>query len=98
MGQGWYSDYRVTINERRWIMPDQSETIKIDEHEKRFGFVAIEKGFITPDDLISALQVQVKEDTEHKEHRRIGEILVAQGKMREEQIEDVLNALSEDMT
>ena len=75
-------------------MPDKVGTIKIGEHEKHFGIIAIEMGFITPDDLIDALKVQVREDVEYREHRRIGEILVAQGKMREEQIQEVLNTLS----
>lgn len=33
----------------------------IEHYEKLFGIIAIEKGFISPDDLIKALMIQVKE-------------------------------------
>jgi hypothetical protein len=33
----------------------------IEHYEKRFGIIAIEKGFISPDELIEALTVQVQE-------------------------------------
>ena len=33
----------------------------IEHYEKLLGIIAIEKGFISPDDLIKALMIQVKE-------------------------------------
>ena len=55
-------------------MPVKSK--KIDHYEKRFGVVAIEKGFITADELINGLKVQVQEDVGLGYHRLIGEILL----------------------
>ncbi|MBW1692252.1 MAG: hypothetical protein DRG87_12485 [Deltaproteobacteria bacterium] len=69
--------------------------IRIGESEKHFGLIAIEKGYITPHDLIEALKEQVEEDLGKGSHRLIGEILAGQGKMTDEQVEDVLTALSE---
>ena len=43
--------------------------------EKRFGTIAVEKGFITIDQLLDALEVQVREDLAGKKHRLIGKIL-----------------------
>ena len=50
--------------------------VKIEHYEKRFGLIAVEKGFITPDDLIAALTIQVREDIEHGTHRQVGELLL----------------------
>ena len=49
------------------------------EHlEKRFGIIAIEKGFITPEQLIEALRIQVVEDMQKGEHRIVGRIFLEQ--------------------
>lgn len=69
-------------------MPVKSQ--KIDHYEKRFGVVAIEKGFITADELIHALTIQVQEDIEIGYHRLIGKIFLDQGIMSEKQIAEVL--------
>lgn len=76
-------------------MAEVPGTISIGEPEKRFGFIAIEKGYITPDDLIEALRIQVQENIGQGKHQRIGEILVTKGKMTDAQVEDVLEALSQ---
>jgi hypothetical protein len=47
--------------------------------QKRFGFVAVEKGFITAGQLLDALQIQAKENIEQSEHRLIGQILLEKG-------------------
>ncbi len=76
-------------------MAERSEKISIGEPEKRFGIIAIEKKYITPNDLIEALRIQVQEDIGQGKHQRIGEILVAKGKMTDAQVEDVLETLSQ---
>ena len=43
---------------------------------KRFGFMAVEMGFITLDQIIEAMKIQVKEDLANQKHRLIGQILV----------------------
>jgi len=72
-------------------MPVKSK--KIDHYEKRFGVVATEKGFITSDELINALEIQVQEDVEFGYHRLIGEIFLDRGVMSEEQIAEVLKEI-----
>ena len=76
-------------------MAEVPGTISIGEPEKRFGLIAIEKGYITPDDHIEALRIQVQADIGQGKHQRIGEILVTKGKMTDAQIEDVLETLSQ---
>jgi len=49
---------------------------QLPPREKRFGMVAVEKGYITKEQLIDALKIQIDEDLERGSHRPIGEILV----------------------
>jgi len=61
------------------------------EHlEKRFGVLAVEKGFITADQVIEALRIQVMEDIGKGKHRLIGLILLEQGLITLPQIDNVL--------
>ncbi|MBL7175658.1 MAG: hypothetical protein ISS66_07500 [Desulfobacteraceae bacterium] len=69
------------------------KTRKVEIYEKRFGIIAIEKGFITPDELIDGLKVQVREDIEKGTHRLIGTILFDQDIMTDIQINEVLEVL-----
>jgi hypothetical protein len=72
-------------------MPDKPG--RIEHFEKRFGIIAIEKGFIKPDNLIDALKIQVKEDIEYKNHRLIGEILMESGYIKPSQIQEILETI-----
>ena len=66
---------------------------KIEYYEKRFGLIAIEKGFITPEELITALRIQIGEDIEYGTHRQIGEILLDLDIMNANQIEEVVKSI-----
>ena len=66
---------------------------KIEHYEKCFGLIAVEKGFITPDEFIAALTVQVREDIEHGTHRQLGEIFLDQDTMSPNQIETVVKSI-----
>jgi hypothetical protein len=57
---------------------------------RRFGVVAIEKGFITQDQLNEALKAQVEENVVKHEHRFVGSILLGLGYMTREEIIEVL--------
>ena len=72
-------------------MPDKPG--RIEHYERQFGIIAIEKGFIKPDNLIDALKIQVKEDIEYKKHRLIGEILMEKGCPSPSQIQEILEAI-----
>jgi hypothetical protein len=54
--------------------------------EKRFGTIAIEKGFITKEQLIDALRTQVEEEVEQGAHRFIGSILIEKKAINAEQL------------
>ena len=63
------------------------------KRERRFGVVAVEKGFITPEQLFEALKAQVQEDLEKESHRLLGEILLEQNVMTQKQQDEVLKTL-----
>lgn len=62
------------------------------ENVKRFGVVAVEKGFITLDQLVEAMTVQIIEETEGKKHRLIGQILLSLGYLTLPQINEVMES------
>ena len=64
------------------------------EHlEKRFGIVAVEKGFVTAEQVVEAMRIQVLEDVECGKHRLIGRILLEQGILKLVQVDEVLESL-----
>jgi len=69
--------------------------METDYSEIRFGVVAVKKGFVTPDNIVKALSVQVSENLISGGHRAIGAILLDQGLMTAPQLEEVLSAMDE---
>jgi hypothetical protein len=65
----------------------------IEVRDKRFGVVAVEKRFITEDQLFEALKIQVEEDLSGKPHTLLGLILIRLGYLTHEQAEEVLVAM-----
>ncbi len=65
----------------------------IHDLDKRFGTIAIEKGFITEHLLDAALTAQVKDDERGVEHRLIGTILREKGSITVTQIDIVLKEM-----
>ncbi|MBU2497600.1 MAG: hypothetical protein KKE57_01745 [Proteobacteria bacterium] len=66
----------------------------VEVHDKRFGVVvAVEKGFITKEQLFEALRIQIEEDLEAKPHSLIGIILVRLGSLTAEQADEILKEM-----
>ncbi len=75
-------------------MNQRDEEAKETEHlEKRFGILAVEKGWVTPDQVIEALRIQVVEDVQKGRHRLIGRIFLEQGWMTITQIDELLASI-----
>lgn len=60
---------------------------------KRFGAMAIEKGFITKDQFVEAMAMQIENDLEGVKPKNLGMILNAMGYMTDNQIYEVLEAM-----
>ena len=67
---------------------------KLPENERRFGYVAMEKKFINPDQLVEAFDIQITEETKNNKHLFIGEILLDLNYLTLDQIEEVLVVLT----
>jgi len=65
----------------------------IEQYEKLFGIIAIEKGFVSPDDFVKALTIQTRETKKNNEQRFLREILMDQNIMSIEQICEVCNIM-----
>ncbi len=64
-----------------------------DKRCRRFGIIAVEFGFITPEQLKQALSEQIDDDLADNPHRLIGKIFVEKDWMTYQQIEIVLKEL-----
>ena len=62
----------------------------VEVQDKRFGVVAVEKGFINKEQLFEALKLQVEEDLLGKPHTLIGIILIKLGYLTNEEADHVL--------
>ena len=62
--------------------------------ENRFGVVAVKSGFITSEQLIEALTIQVLEELKGDKRRLIGKILYEKGYLTMPQIAEVLVIMS----
>lgn len=60
---------------------------------KFFGEVALEKKFVTPDQLYEALTLQARAKVEGREEKLLGQILLEQGFLNEAQVRQVLDVL-----
>jgi hypothetical protein len=65
----------------------------IKDRYKFFGEVALEKRFVTADQLYEALTVQARDKVEGRPERLLGQILLELGHMNEGQIRQVLDVL-----
>jgi len=57
---------------------------------RRFGSIAVKKGFVTIEELNAAVMEQIDDDARGCEHRLLGSILYDRGMITEHQIEAVL--------
>ena len=64
---------------------------------KRFGVIAVEKGFITKEQLMYALNIQANENIDEGRHRLIGQILLEEKLMTEAQVEEVMKVFDDQM-
>jgi len=59
----------------------------------RFGQIAVEKGYVTSEQVKQAVSEQIDDDMADRPHRLIGRIFLDNGNMNPQQIEMVLHEL-----
>jgi len=65
----------------------------IDKRQFRFGMIAIEKGYVTADQVMKVLEEQMKEEQSTGSHSWIGTILMEHGLITQAQLDDILQIL-----
>jgi CheY-like chemotaxis protein len=65
----------------------------VEKLDKRFGIVAVENGFISREQLIDAIQIQVDDELKGAKHRLVGEILREKEYITNTQIDKVLESI-----
>ena len=70
--------------------------IRDKSYLKRFGQIAVEKSFVTPEQVKQALIEQIEDNLTQKPHRQLGKILIDKGWMNAGQVEAVLVAAALD--
>ena len=65
----------------------------VDLVEERFGTIAVKKGFVTKEQILEAMKVQMERNLDGLEHRLIGSILYSMGYMTLQQIDEVAEDL-----
>lgn len=76
----------------RWTT-EREEEMSYHALERRFGITAVDKGFITAEQLIEAMTVQIREELGQRRHRPIGQILVDLGYLNPADMRGVFSAM-----
>ena len=63
--------------------------------EKRFGMIAVGKGYISLEQLLIAMKKQISEDVNQLPHRLIGDIMIEMGFLKPGQIKEILEKIEE---
>ncbi len=63
------------------------------QYIKRFGAIAIERGYITLEQLIEALSIQVIGEIDNGSHRLVGSILFEQDILTGSQLQEIVDAV-----
>jgi|COG998Drversion2_1049125.scaffolds.fasta_scaffold223903_2 hypothetical protein len=64
-------------------------------YHKRFGTIAVDKGYISENQLIEALELQAKENIKEGKHRLLGQIFLDEGLLTETQVDEILETMSQ---
>ncbi len=66
-------------------------------YNKRFGTIAVDKGYIKEDQLVKALEMQANENVMDGKHRLLGQILVEEGLLTTSQVDEILETMNQRM-
>ena len=84
----------MEIKRSREKLAGRSESrTRVKDRYKFFGEVALEKKFVTPDQLYEALTHQARAKVEGRNEKLLGQILLELGYMNEDQVRQVLDIL-----
>ena len=65
----------------------------VDLVEERFGTIAVKRGFVTKEQVLEAMQIQMERNLDGLEHRLIGSVMYSMGYITLQQIDEVAEAV-----
>jgi hypothetical protein len=65
------------------------------KYHKRFGTIAVDKGYINEEQLFKALEIQAKENVMEGKHRLLGQIFVDEGLLTPAQVDEILETMNQ---
>ena len=81
-------------NKKQQVLKGKMKIVHLD---KRFGVIAVEKGFVTAEQVVDALKTQVEEDLSLGTHRLIGRILLEKQVITLSQLDEVLSYMEKNL-
>ena len=66
-----------------------------ENYHKRFGTIAVDKGYIKEEQLVNALEIQAKENVMEGKHRLLGQIFVEEGLLTAAQVDEILETMNQ---
>jgi hypothetical protein len=75
----------------------KTDTTVTGDHCQRFGEIAAQKGFVSLEEVKSAIGEQIDDDVNGREHRLLGTILYDNGFITEYQVDVVLQELKKNL-
>jgi hypothetical protein len=81
------------LRELGYITPQQVYAVLEARFEPRFGETAVSRGYLTVEQLIRAMSLQVREEVLNGRHRLLGEILAELGYMDVDEVKQILEDL-----
>jgi hypothetical protein len=79
--------------EKGYISTPQIYEVLEERFEPRFGDLAVRAGYLTLEQLVQSMNVQVREEIEKGRHRLLGEIVIDQGFMNVRDVRKVLREM-----
>ena len=64
-------------------------------YNKRFGIIAVDKGYISEDQLFDALEMQAKENVNEGKHRLLGQIFLEKGILTATQVDEIIETMNQ---
>jgi len=64
-------------------------------YNKRFGTIAVDKEYITEDQLVKGLEIQAQENIMEDKHRLLGQIFVEEGLLTTSQVDEILETMNQ---
>jgi hypothetical protein len=72
---------------------DNADKDNSDKYGPRFGYLAVEMGFSTPEQVKAAIAEQMEDNLANRAHRLMGRILLDNGWITHQQVEVILNEI-----